>query len=110
MSQNYFSDLSPDFAPRKLSFKSIPAYQFSGDLAAEIKKKRCTKAEVLELFECMMIIREFEEMIVKQRTGAYEVIKDYTYRGPTHLSVGQEATATGICSVLQVHDYITSTH
>ena len=44
-----------------------------------------------------MTVDAFEEMILKLRTGAYEAIKGYNYRGPTHLSIGQEATATGIC-------------
>ena len=56
------------------------------------------------------MIREFEEMILKLRTGAYECIKDYEYRGPTHLSIGQEATSAGACSAITVRDYITSTH
>ena len=35
----------------------------------------------------MLVIREMEEMIVKFRSGAYETIRDYNYRGPTHVSV-----------------------
>ena len=46
----------------------------------------------------MLIIRELEEMIVKLRSGAYEPIRDFNYRGPTHVSVGQEGTAAGACS------------
>ena len=45
----------------------------------------------------MLVIREFEEMIVKLRSGAYDAIRDYNYRGPTHVSVGQEGTAAGAC-------------
>jgi len=30
-------------------------------------------------------------MIVKLRSGAYEPIREYNYRGPTHVSVGQKA-------------------
>ncbi len=103
--ENYYSDSSPDFAPRTLEFKAIAAY--STDAAA---RSELAAARALELYECMLTIREFEEMIVKLRTGAYEPLSDYNYRGPTHLSIGQEATATGICSVLEVADYITSTH
>src|SRR5512138_26889 len=49
-------------------------------------------------------------MIVKLRSGAYEPIRDFNYRGPTHVSVGQEGTAAGACSALQLPDNITSTH
>ena len=58
----------------------------------------------------MLVIREFEEMIVKLRSGAYEPIRDYDYRGPTHISVGQEGTAAGACCALLLPDNITSTH
>ncbi len=58
----------------------------------------------------MLVIREMEEMIVKLRSGAYEPIREYNYRGPTHVSVGQEGTAAGACCALQLHDNITSTH
>ena len=56
-------------------------------------KKRITKAEAISLLEDMLMVRELEEMIVKVRSGAYEPIRDFNYRGPTHVSVGQEATA-----------------
>ena len=62
------------------------------------------------LLEDMLMIRELEEMIVKLRSGAYEPIRDFNYRGPTHVSVGQEGTAAGACSVLHIADKITSTH
>ena len=107
---NYYSDLSPDFKPGKVKLDPIPTYQYGKDVKDEIKSKKLSKKDALELYESMLVIREFEEMILKLRTGAYEGLEDYEYRGPTHLSIGQEATATGACSVLNVTDYITSTH
>ena len=56
----------------------------------------------------MLVIREFEEMIVKLRSGAYEPIREYNYRGPTHVSVGQEGTAAGACCALLLPDNITA--
>jgi 2-oxoisovalerate dehydrogenase E1 component len=107
---NYYSDLGPDFKKRTIKLKSIPAFQYEKTLAEEFKTKNISKDEIIEMYESMLVIREFEEMILKQRTGAYEIISDYEYRGPTHLSIGQEATATGACSMLNITDYITSTH
>ncbi|MBN2643658.1 MAG: dehydrogenase E1 component subunit alpha/beta [Victivallales bacterium] len=107
---NYYSDLGPDFKKRTVKLDSIPAYQYNEALADEYKNKKISKEEVSELYESMLVIREFEEMILKCRTGAYEVISDYEYRGPTHLSIGQEATAAGACGMLNITDYITSTH
>ena len=107
---NYFSDLGPDFKKRTIKLQSIPAYQYDASPKEELAAKKISKAEMLELYESMLVIREFEEMILKCRTGAYEIISDYEYRGPTHLSIGQEATAAGACSVLNISDLITSTH
>ena len=64
----------------------------------------------MAILEDMLIIRELEEMIVKLRSGAYDPIRDFNYRGPTHVSVGQEGTAAGACCALQLPDNITSTH
>lgn len=110
MMGNYYSDMGPDFKARKIKLKEIPAFQYNKTVKEEIDSKNISKSEVAELYESMYTIREFEEMILKLRTGAYEIIKDYEYRGPTHLSIGQEATATGACSVLNITDLITSTH
>ena len=39
----------------------------------------------------MLAIRELEEMIVRLRSGGgYEPLPGYDYRGPTHVSIGQE--------------------
>ncbi len=107
---NYYSDLGPDFKKRTIKLKSISAYQYDKGIADELKAETVSKAELMEMYESMLVIREFEEMILKCRTGAYEIISDYDYRGPTHLSIGQEATAAGTCSVLSITDMITSTH
>ena len=56
------------------------------------------------------MIRELEEMIVKLKSGVYEPIIDYSYRGPTHVSIGQEASAVGVSTGLNIFDKITSTH
>ncbi|MFW5802574.1 MAG: alpha-ketoacid dehydrogenase subunit alpha/beta [Verrucomicrobiota bacterium] len=107
---NYYSDSTPDFSPRTLSFPDIPGYKYSNDLADAVKNRSISKTNALKIYESMHVIREFEEMILKLRTGAYDPISDYNYRGPTHLSIGQEATAAGICDCLNIDDYITSTH
>ncbi len=106
---NYYSDLSPDFAKRKIGFKDIEAYNYDKSMKDELRDG-LEKNAMAEIYECMYMIREFEEMILKLRTGAYECIKEYEYRGPTHLSIGQEATSAGACSILGLTDYITSTH
>ena len=106
----YLSDMRPKFEPFVIDCGKIPAYSYRGGLHAAIKSGSIVAEEAVALLEDMMVIREFEEMIVKLRSGAYEPIRDFNYRGPTHVSVGQEGTAAGACCALQLPDNITSTH
>ncbi len=107
---NYLSDSRPDFTPMEIDCGRIPAYQYQGSLKAELEKGGLTHDLAVEMFENMLMVRELEEMIVKLRSGAYEPLADFNYRGPTHVSIGQEGVAVGACSALNLHDKITSTH
>jgi len=107
---NYLSDLRPDFKPGQIECGSIPAYRYQGDLKAELEDGRLTPAQAVDLLEDMLIIREFEQMIAMLRSQAYEPLKGFNYRGPTHLSIGQEGASVGACSALAPGDKITSTH
>jgi 2-oxoisovalerate dehydrogenase E1 component len=40
----------------------------------------------------------------------YEALPKFDYRGPTHVSIGQEGASVGACAALRPEDYITSTH
>ena len=55
------------------------------------------------LHRCMSRIRQFEE-------AAGKLLADGQIPGFLHLSIGQEAIAAGVCSVLGVEDHITTTH
>ncbi len=60
-------------------------------------------ARILTLYRTMRRIRAFEEAAeAAQREGLVT--------GALHLSIGQEAVATGICSNLAKTDYLTSNH
>src|SRR3954452_6030521 len=109
-SPTYLSDSRPKFEPFEINCGKISAYCYKGSLKSELKAKTLTPKEAVAILEDMLVIREMEEMIVKLRSGAYEPIRDYNYRGPTHVSVGQEGTAAGVCCALQLADNITSTH
>ena len=106
----YLSDMRPRFDPFVIDCGKIPAYSYQGSLRSELASNSLTSAEAIAILEDMLVIREFEEMIVKLRSGAYDPIRDYNYRGPTHVSVGQEGTAAGACAALRIADNITSTH
>lgn len=104
------SDMRPRFEPYVMDCGKIPAFQFKGRLRDLLARGEITAAEAIALFEDMLIIREFEEMIVKLRSGAYTPLPDFNYRGPTHVSIGQEGCAVGACAPLTIRDKITSTH
>jgi len=107
---NYLSTRSPNFKAKKYDLGKIPAYQYKGSLKKELDVGNITAAKAVDVLEDMLTIREFEEMIIKLRTGAYDSCKGYSYRGPTHVSIGQEATAVGCCAAMNYDDFITSTH
>jgi len=106
----YLSDSRPQFTPFAIDCGRIPAYRYNGTLKAQLQAGALPPTEAVAILEDMLIIREMEEMIVKLRSGAYDPIRDFNYRGPTHVSVGQEGTAAGACCALQLPDNITSTH
>jgi acetoin:2,6-dichlorophenolindophenol oxidoreductase subunit alpha len=62
-----------------------------------------SKAQLREALRRMWLIRRFEEMAEES------YIRGLTH-GTMHLSIGQEASAVGICMDLTDKDYITSTH
>jgi 2-oxoisovalerate dehydrogenase E1 component len=106
----YLSDTRPDFTPFEIDCGRIPAYRFRGDVRALLEAGAIDATAAIRLLEDMLMVREMEEMIVKLRSGAYEPIAGFDYRGPTHVSIGQEAASVGAASALELRDYITSTH
>jgi acetoin:2,6-dichlorophenolindophenol oxidoreductase subunit alpha len=60
-------------------------------------------ATQLKLLETMLRIRAFE-------TAANQLYLSAKMPGLTHLYIGEEAVAVGVCSALRVDDVITSTH
>ena len=96
--------------PEIVTPPSIPVYQYQRNIQEEIDTGRLTRKQALELLEQMLMIRYFEEMIAEIIGGAYKPLPKYTYVGPTHISIGQEATSTGSIAGIAAVDYITSSH
>ncbi len=59
--------------------------------------------EKLSLYKKMLLVRAFEEK-------AGELYKENLIPGFIHLSIGQEASSVGTCSVLREDDYVATTH
>ena len=107
---NYLSDMRPEFKPRTVDCGKIRCYRYAGNLKSELAAGSITKQQAIDLLEDMLTVREFEQMIIKLRSGAYEPISDFDYRGPTHVSIGQEGASVGSIGGIAPDDYITSTH
>jgi pyruvate dehydrogenase E1 component alpha subunit len=65
--------------------------------------QRLSAGTLREALRKMQLIRRFEE-------GAEQAYMRGLIHGTMHLSIGQEASAVGICAALTDEDYITSTH
>ena len=61
------------------------------------------KKKLMRWYIQMLLIRIFEEEVERN-------LKKGLFHGTTHLCIGQEATAVGVCEVLDKGDRITSTH
>lgn len=106
----YRSDRRPAMTPFTIVPPSIPGFRWQGDLGGEIAAGTIDATAAIELLDDMLAIREMEEMIVRLRSGGYAPLSGYDYRGPTHVSIGQEGTAVGASSILRPADRITSSH
>ena len=106
----YHSDSRPDFEPFESAGASITGFTYRGTVATEIDAGTLTGPEALDLLDDMLAIRELEQMIVRLRSGGYDPLPGYDYRGPTHVSIGQEATAAGTAAAIRPTDHITSSH
>jgi len=61
------------------------------------------KQVLVHWYRTMLLIRRFEERIEK-------LFAEGIVRGTSHLSIGQEAVAAGVCAAIRPDDYIVSTH
>jgi len=104
------SDSRPDTRPFETPLGVLRGFAPVEPLAEQLASGRLDAAGALELYDTMLAIRELEEMIVRLRSGGYPPLPGFDYRGPTHVSIGQEAASVGTCTALRPADRITSSH
>ncbi len=92
----------------KISFTDIPVNTYQKSVADE--KEVFTKDEFLRIFRDMLIIREFESMLNDIKTKGKYGGTAYSYPGPAHLGIGQEAAYVGQAFELGIDDYIFGSH
>ena len=59
--------------------------------------------KLLDMYRTMQTIRQFESRV-------RDIFQEGQIPGFVHVSIGEEASATGVAAALTEQDYITSTH
>lgn len=95
-------------AKGSIRFSDIPVNAYEKTVEEELSIY--SRAELLNIFRDMCLIREFENTLneIKLR-GSYKGVQ-YSHRGPAHLSIGQEAAAVGMAFLLGPEDHIYGSH
>ncbi|HQQ72824.1 MAG TPA: thiamine pyrophosphate-dependent enzyme, partial [Rectinema sp.] len=94
--------------PGMLEIPSIPINQYKRNIKEE--RKRFGDDGLIAMLHDMIVVREFETMLNTYKTmGSWEGIP-YSYKGPAHLSIGQEAAVVGQAAVLEPEDFIFGSH
>jgi 2-oxoisovalerate dehydrogenase E1 component len=102
--------VDPEAFRRKgtLAFPTVPLHAYATPFAEE-RTKRGDK-QLIDVLRHMMIVREFETMLGSFKAkGSYQDIA-YAYKGPAHLSIGQEGAAVGAALSLSPEDHIFGSH
>lgn len=108
MPKEILVDPAAVYQPASLTFAPIPIHAY----ARSLKDERTARGDVAlaEVLRHMMVIRAFESMLASFKgTGAYGGIS-YSYKGPAHLSIGQEGAAVGAAMALEPDDHIFGSH
>lgn len=109
MPKSQFIDPKEMRAPGKITFQDIPVNAYKRTVKQELGDN-FTREDLLRIYRDMAYLREFETMVFEFKTlGKYAGI-ERTYPGPSHLSLGQEATAVGQAYLLDENDFIFGSH
>jgi 2-oxoisovalerate dehydrogenase E1 component len=96
------------FARESIRFSDIPLNAYQKTAAEEVKAY--SPEDLLNIWQDMCGIREFETALNEIKTkGIYKGVA-YNHAGPAHLSIGQEAAAVGMAFLLGPDDHIYGSH
>lgn len=97
-------------APGKITFQDIPLNVYNKTVGQELEEGNFTKEDLVGIYHDMYVIRTFEEMLHSIKIlGKYKE-HSFTYTGPAHLSIGEEAYAVGEAYLLDKDDFIFGGH
>ena len=92
----------------RLEFPAIPVFSYDQSIASE--QSRYGDQRLVQVLRHMLLVREFETMLNNIRSTGEHAGVACQYRGPAHLSVGQEAAAVGAALALTPDDHIFGNH
>lgn len=94
----------------KITFQDIPLNVYNKTVGQELEEGNFTKEDLVGIYHDMYVIRTFEEMLHSIKIlGKYKE-HSFTYTGPAHLSIGEEAYAVGEAYLLDKDDFIFGGH
>lgn len=96
--------------PGSITFSDIPVNRYSRTAAQELEAGVYTQEELLRVYRDMLVIRTFEEMLHSIKVYGHYRDHRFTYTGPAHLSIGEEAYAVAQAYVLDENDFIFGGH
>lgn len=92
----------------RLSGADIPVHAY----ATPFEDERAARGDavLVDVLRHMMVLRAFEGGIASlKNTGSFGDL-EYAYKGPAHLSIGQEAAAVGAALALTPDDHVYGSH
>ncbi len=108
MPKQLFIDPAETRAPTALRFPEVPVHAYATPLAEERRVRG--DAVLIRILRDMLIVRAFETMLSAFKSkGAYADIP-FAYKGPAHLSIGQEGAAVGAALALTSDDHVFGSH
>ena len=108
MPKSIYVDPNEMRKPGKIEFRDILVNQYSKTIEEE--KKNYSKEDFLRIYHDMFTIRAFELMLLDIKQKGQYAGTNYSYPGPAHLSIGQEAVAVGESYYLGMDDFTFGSH
>jgi 2-oxoisovalerate dehydrogenase E1 component len=91
-----------------LAGTDIPIHAYDRTIEDEMTTRG--KAALVEAYRHMLILRAFESGIASLKSKGSFGELTYAYKGPAHLSIGQEAAAVGAAMALTPGDHVYGSH
>lgn len=107
---NYNHSYADAKTERSIKFKEIKVNARKDTICGLYKNGTLSKKDLGNIYEDMLSIRYFEEMLSEIKEKRSYSGKDFFFEGPCHLAIGQETTAVAEAFYLDKNDFIFGSH